>query len=97
MSVWATATSAANTAVMAPTQVITRVASGGTTLTNVWGPAKAAQFGFIKANTRATRNTPAATIVAAWISALTGSALPWRRAATRAAAPDRICPSRRRR
>src|ERR1035437_1277508 len=64
MSVWATAMLAAKTAVMTPTQVMTWSAPG----TDVT-PGKCAA---INGYTRATRNTPAATIVAAWMSALTG-------------------------
>src|SRR6266436_794916 len=61
MSFWATAMVAANTAVMAPTQVTTL--SAGETVSGGKD---------INGYTRATRNTPAATMVAAWISALTG-------------------------
>ncbi len=58
MSFWATATVAANSAVAAPTIAITFEASG----------AAAASIGFM----RVMRNTPAVTIVAAWINADTG-------------------------
>ena len=64
MSVWATAMLAAKTAVITPTQVTTWSAPGA-----VATPAGCAA---INGYTRATRNTPAATIVAAWMSALTG-------------------------
>src|ERR1035438_2575998 len=64
MSVWATAMLAAKTAVMTPTQV-TNWSAPGTDGTPGRGAA-------IKGYTLATRNTPAATMVAAWMSALTG-------------------------
>jgi len=57
MSVCATPINAAKTAVMAPTQVTT---------------SRAVETGSINGYTRATKNTPAATIVAACMSALTG-------------------------
>src|SRR5690606_41411816 len=56
--VWATEPAAANSAVSAPTQAITVESSG----------AAAASIGFM----RVIRNTPAVTIVAAWIRADTG-------------------------
>ena len=58
MSFWATAIVAANRAVITPTQAISVDTSG----------AAAASIGL----TRVIRNTPAVTIVAAWISADTG-------------------------
>src|SRR6187397_3567704 len=64
ISYWATAMVAAKTAVMTPTQVITWRAGAGVSNPGTW----ADMSGYM----RATRNTPAATIVAAWISALTG-------------------------
>src|ERR1039458_5816652 len=55
---------AAKTAVITPTHVITWSAPGT--------DATRGECAAIKGYTRATRNTPAATIVAAWMSALTG-------------------------
>src|SRR5277367_3078544 len=64
ISVCATAMHAANTAVIPPTQV--------TTVNAADEPATPTEFGSNNGNTRAIRKTPAATIVAAWINALTG-------------------------
>src|SRR5664279_1335022 len=64
MSVWATAMLAAKTAVMTPTHATTWSAPDAAT-----APAGVAD---INGYTLATRNTPAATMVAAWMSALTG-------------------------
>src|SRR6267142_2117308 len=61
MSFWATAMVAAKTAVMAPTQVTTLSAVETVSVEMA-----------INGYTRATRNTPAATMVAAWMRALTG-------------------------
>src|SRR5437899_12098435 len=74
MSVWATAMLAANTAVITPIQVTTvravEIATDEVSLVTsaptLWSVAA------INGYTRATKNTPAATIVAAWMSALTG-------------------------
>src|SRR2546430_469652 len=57
MSVWAQATVAANSAVVAPTASTMSFATGANSYSG---------------DIRATRNTPAVTIVAAWISADTG-------------------------
>src|SRR5579864_2134670 len=64
MSICATAMHAANTAVMAPTHA--------TTVNAAVLPGTDTVLGSNSGNTRAIRNTPAATIVAAWINALTG-------------------------
>src|SRR5258705_12078188 len=61
MSFWATAMVAAKTAVMAPTQVTTLSAVETVSVEMA-----------INGYTRGTRNTPAATMVAAWMRALTG-------------------------
>ena len=63
MSHWATAIVAENTAVIQPTHM-TKVSTG------VVPPSTAPAVN--NGNIRPTMNTPAATIVAAWISALTG-------------------------
>src|SRR2546427_13065842 len=73
MSVWAIAMLAANTAVMTPTQVMTRKAVVGS---NPFAVAKTSTVSMgwplMSGYILATKNTPAATMVAAWIRALTG-------------------------